>query len=154
MEKHRKPSLCDQLVLCQVYQLIYVIFSNASFVQFCAYFELDLESLTVKFRCFCKIMEQQIGLLCWLAISVCFGCTVDFPPGVRTKDRHGHESDIVKVQYSDVVAVGKVSVPVSGDFPWERYDGMYTVRFEVSCTFKGGNIPSLINIAGMGKNVI
>lgn len=76
-------------------------------------------------------------------------------PGIRLKDKDAHEADEIKTRYSDVVVFGKASSIVTGTsseiFPLETYDGMYTVSFEIICTFKGHGIPYTIYIAGMGE---
>ena len=98
---------------------------------------------------------MQLEVLMFLlagVVTVCYGCTIDLMPGIRHADKDAHEADDTKMSYSDVVVVGKISAPVFGlDLPLENYDGMYSVTFEVLCVIKGGNLPGMLYVVGMGR---
>lgn len=98
-------------------------------------------------------MRPEVIIACLSTlVLLSFGCTIDLLPGIRRKNKNKHEADDTKMQYSDVVLIGKIAGPVYGlNLPLENYDGMYSVGFEVLCTVKGGSVPPFLYVAGMGK---
>lgn len=90
-----------------------------------------------------------LGVCCLISLS--FGCTIDLEYGARATDKSENEMDHRKIYYSEIVVFGQIKRNVSGNYPLESKEGVYSVEFEVICTYKGGPVPKTIVIAGMGK---
>lgn len=81
-------------------------------------------------------------------------CCTKLEPGARATGRDGddeYDKDERKVYYSQVVVWGEVVANATGNYPFKDIPGVYTVKFNVICTYKGGPVPSTIYIAGVGN---
>lgn len=90
-----------------------------------------------------------LGVCCLISLS--FGCTIDLEYGARATDKSENEMDHRKIYYSEVVVFGQIKKNVTGNYPMNDKEGVYSVEFDVICTYKGGPVPETIVIAGMGK---
>lgn len=90
----------------------------------------------------------------FVLVSYVYGCS-DLGPGARASGKAGDEydEDARKIFYSEVVVFGWVAGNVSGNYPFNGISGVYTIQFDVRCTYKGGSIPSTIFIAGIGNTM-
>lgn len=82
---------------------------------------------------------------------VCRGCTVLEP---TARYANSSENDENKVYYSEIVVFGRVGEALTGSYPYSNIPGVFTMTFDVLCTFKGAqHIKSMktIIIAGLGN---
>lgn len=66
---------------------------------------------------------------------------------------NGEDEDERKVHYSKVVVYGNIGDTVTGDYPFKGVAGVYTVEFEVLCTYLGGPVSKKIHISGIGRYI-
>lgn len=109
-------------------------------------------------------MEASTQMLMLIAVVVglmagAHGCTQFTAYMARLPA--GNETDTQKVYYSKIVLYGKVVSKIEGeDDTWSDLDGVYTVKVDVLCIYKGGNImkaknggevPKTIYVTGAGN---
>jgi len=89
-------------------------------------------------------------LLCCVAVAV-HGCSTDLPWYVR-QPPPSYQMLAAKIKFSSHVLFGRSVRKVNGaEYPFDGIDGVFTLEFDVLCSYKGGRVPQTVYIAGMGN---
>jgi len=80
------------------------------------------------------------------------GCSTDLPWYARAPSLTANQVDMVRIKFSTHVLFGRAVKKVrGGEYPYNNVDGVFTIEFNVLCSYKGGAVPPTVYIAGMGE---